>query len=99
MIENIEIRGTRRVPQDTVRFHIISQKNGRFDPAILRRDFKTVWAQGFFDDLSITLEQGKTGKIVIFWVKEKASHSKHRHTKGLSRPPTLKFSINTRKRK
>ncbi len=71
LIENIEIRGTRRVPQDTVRFHIISQKNGRFDPAILRRDFKTVWAQGFFDDLSITLEQGKTGKIVIFWVKEK----------------------------
>ena len=41
IIENIEIRGTRRVPQDTVKFHIVSQKNTRFDPNVLRRDFKT----------------------------------------------------------
>ncbi len=71
IIENIEIRGTRRVPQDTVKFNIISQKNTRFDPNLLRRDFKTVWATGFFDDVRITTEDGKTGKIVIFTVKEK----------------------------
>ncbi|MCI0723364.1 MAG: outer membrane protein assembly factor BamA [Acidobacteria bacterium] len=71
LIENIEIRGTRRVPQDTVRFHVLSQRNMKLDPNLLRRDFKTVWNQGFFDDLKITIEDGKTGKIVIFWVKEK----------------------------
>lgn len=71
MIENIEIRGTRRVPQDTVKFNIVSQKNTRFDPNLLRRDFKTVWATGFFDDVRVTTEDGKTGKIVIFTVKEK----------------------------
>src|SRR5215510_10631633 len=71
IIENIEIRGTRRVPQDTVKFHIVSQKNTRFDPNVLRRDFKTIWQQGFFDDLRVTLEEGKTGKIIIFTVKEK----------------------------
>ena len=71
IIENIEIRGTRRVPQDTVKFHIVSQKNTRFDPNVLRRDFKAIWAQGFFDDVRITLEDGKTGKIIIFTVKEK----------------------------
>ena len=71
IIENIEIRGTRRVPQDTVKFHIVSQKNTRFDPQVLRRDFKAIWAQGFFDDLRVTLEDGKTGKIIIFTVKEK----------------------------
>jgi outer membrane protein insertion porin family len=71
IIENIEIRGTRRVPQDTVKFHIVSQKNTRFDPNVLRRDFKAVWAQGFFDDVRVTIEEGKTGKIIIFTVKEK----------------------------
>lgn len=71
LIESIEIRGTRRVPQDTVRFHILSQRNMKLDPNLLRRDFKAVWNQGFFDDLKITIEEGQTGKIVIFWVKEK----------------------------
>src|SRR5262245_5457456 len=71
IIENIEIRGTRRVPQDTVKFHILSQKNTRFDPNVLRRDFKSIWQQGFFDDVRVTLEDGKTGKIIIFTVKEK----------------------------
>ncbi len=71
LIENIEIRGNRRVPADTVKFHILSQKNTKLDPNLLERDFKTIWAQGFFDDLKIEVEDGKTGKIVIFWVKEK----------------------------
>ena len=71
LIENIEIRGGRRVPQDTVKFHILSQKNTRLDPNVLRRDFKAVWQTTFFDDLKIEIEDGKTGKIIIFWVKEK----------------------------
>src|SRR5215831_2232818 len=71
VIENIEVRGGRRVPQDTVKFHILSQKNAQLDPNVLRRDFKAVWQTGFFDDLRIEIEDGKTGKIIIFWVKEK----------------------------
>jgi outer membrane protein insertion porin family len=71
LIENIEVRGGRRVPQDTVKFHILSQKNTRLDPNVLRRDFKAVWQTTFFDDLKIEIEDGKTGKIIIFWVKEK----------------------------
>jgi outer membrane protein insertion porin family len=71
IIENIEIRGNRRVPADTVKFHILSQKNAKLDPVLLQRDFKSVWAMGFFDDLKIEIEDGKTGKIVIFWATEK----------------------------
>ncbi len=71
VIEDIEVRGTRRVPSDTVKFHVASQKNAPLDPNVLRRDFKAVWATGFFDDVRIEIEDGKTGKIVIFWVKEK----------------------------
>jgi len=71
IIENIEIRGSRRVPQETTKHYMLTQKNSRFDAQILRRDFKSIWAQGFFDDLKIELEKGKTGTIVIIWVHEK----------------------------
>lgn len=71
LIENIEIRGTRRVPQETVKFHVLSKPDDFLDPVLLRRDFRTVWETGYFDDVRIELEDGDRGKIVIFWVKER----------------------------
>ena len=71
IIENIEVRGTRRVPQETVKFHVLSKPNDFLDPALLRRDFRTVWETGYFDDVKIELEDGDRGKIVIFWVTER----------------------------
>ena len=70
-IENIEVRGTRRVPQETVKFHILSKSDDFLDPVLLRRDFRTVWETGYFDDVRIELEDGERGKIVIFWVTER----------------------------
>ena len=64
VIENIEVRGTRRVPQETVKFHILSKPNDYLDTALLRRDFRTVWETGYFDDIRIELEEGEQGKIV-----------------------------------
>ncbi len=71
VIENIEVRGTRRVPQETVKFHILSKPNDFLDPALLRRDFRTIWETGYFDDVRIETEEGERGKIVIFWVQER----------------------------
>ena len=71
VIENIEVRGTRRVPQETVRFHMLSRPNELLDPKLLRRDFRTIWETGYFDDVRIELEDGDSGTIVIFYVKER----------------------------
>ena len=71
VIENIEVRGTRRVPQETVKFHILSKPNDLLDPALLRRDFRTIWETGYFDDVRIEVEEGERGKIVVFWVQER----------------------------
>src|SRR4029079_7692808 len=43
----------------------------RFNPEVIRRDIKTLYALQFFDDIKVSEEEGKTGKIVVFWVKEK----------------------------
>src|SRR6266436_4346163 len=39
IIEAIEFRGARRVPQDTLRAQTFVKKGDRFDPEALRRDF------------------------------------------------------------
>src|SRR5262245_64823910 len=38
---------------------------------VIRADVKRLYAQGHFDDIRVEEEDGKTGKIVTFWVKEK----------------------------
>jgi outer membrane protein insertion porin family len=70
-IENIEVRGCRRVPPETVKHYMLSQKNAKLDEATLKRDFKAIWGTGFFEDVKIEIEKGKSGSIVIVWVKEK----------------------------
>jgi outer membrane protein insertion porin family len=71
IIEEIRFRGTRRVPQDTLRARIFSKKGDIIDEDTLRRDFMALWNTGRFDDLSLELEPGEKGQIVWFIVTEK----------------------------
>ncbi|MBX5494805.1 MAG: outer membrane protein assembly factor BamA [Bryobacteraceae bacterium] len=71
IIEAIEFRGSRRIPQDTLRAMIFSKKGDRYDPAALQRDFMSLWNTGRFDDITIEREPGKFGWIVRFLVTER----------------------------
>jgi outer membrane protein insertion porin family len=71
VIEAIEFRGARRVPQDTLRAMIFSKRGDRIDEDALRRDFMALWNTGRFDDIRLELEPGKTGKIVRYVLVER----------------------------
>ena len=71
VIETIEFRGARRVPQDTLRALIFSKKGDRFDADALHRDFMALWNTGRFDDIRLEREPGTTGWIVRFVVVER----------------------------
>jgi outer membrane protein insertion porin family len=71
VIEVVEFRGTRRVPQDTLRALIFSKKGDRIDQEALHRDFMALWNTGRFDDIRLEIEPGKTGQIVRFVVTER----------------------------
>ena len=71
IIEAIEFRGARRVPQDTLRSMIFSKKGDRYDPEALRRDFMALWNTGRFDDIRIETEPGPAGTIVRFVLVER----------------------------
>ena len=70
-IEDVRIADNRRIPSDTIRYNLQTKAGDQFNPDVIRRDIKTLYALQFFDDIRVEEQEGKTGKIVIFWVKEK----------------------------
>jgi outer membrane protein insertion porin family len=70
-IERIDIRGNRRIPEDTIRFYIQSRPGELYDETRLGYDLKALYKAGFFENIEIEERDGDTGKIVTFIIKEK----------------------------
>ncbi len=71
VIEAIEFRGARRVPQDTLKAMIFTKKGDKFDPDTLNRDFMVLWNTGRFDDIRLEREAGKTGWVLRYMLTER----------------------------
>jgi outer membrane protein insertion porin family len=70
-VEEIQFRGSRRVPQDTLRALIATRKGEPYDEEKMRRDFVTLWNTSRFDDLRLEREVGQTGWIIRYVVVER----------------------------
>src|SRR5213594_2593608 len=70
-IEEVRVAGNRRIPSDTIKYNLQTKPNDQFNPNVIRRDIKTLYALGHFDDIRVEEDQGKIGKIIIFRVREK----------------------------
>src|SRR6266849_2879142 len=71
-IESVDVRNNRRIPGDTIKYNIQTKAGDTLNPDIIRRDIKTLYAQGYFDDIRVDEQDGKNGGvIVIFTLKEK----------------------------
>jgi outer membrane protein insertion porin family len=68
VIEAIQFRGARRVPQDTLRAMIFSKVGDVYNEETLRRDFMALWNTNRFDDISLETEKGERGGIVVTFV-------------------------------
>jgi outer membrane protein insertion porin family len=68
VIDSINFRGARRVPQDTLRALVISKKGDKYDEEQLHRDFMVLWNTGRFDDLRMEKEPGNAGWIITYFV-------------------------------
>jgi len=71
VIADIEFRGSRRVPQDTLRALIITRKGDKYSEETLHRDFMALWNTSRFDDIRLEKEQGNAGWIVRFVLTER----------------------------
>src|SRR5207244_10162264 len=71
VIEAIEFRGARRVPQDTLRAMIFTKKGDKYDEETLHRDFMTLWNTQRFDDITMEREATRSGWLIRFIVVER----------------------------
>jgi outer membrane protein insertion porin family len=71
VIDSVEFRGARRVPQDTLRAMIFTKKGDKYDEETLRRDFMTLWNTTRFDDIRMEREATPTGWLIRFVVVER----------------------------
>src|SRR5262245_50903097 len=72
-VEDVEIRGNRRIPRESVLYYVQSKPQDKFDLSLAQRDLQSIIQMGLFDPLSTKLfiEDGnRGGKIISFQVKE-----------------------------
>ncbi len=70
-IAAIEFRGSRRVPQDTLRAMIFSKVGEPYSEDTAHRDFMALWNTGRFDDIKLESEQSPQGLILRFVLTER----------------------------
>jgi outer membrane protein insertion porin family len=68
IIEAVEFRGQKKVPQDTLRALIFTKKGDPYDVDSIHRDFIALWNTGRFDDLRVETEKGPGGGIILRFV-------------------------------
>jgi outer membrane protein insertion porin family len=70
IIERIQIEGNKKVSKDTIQFYMKSKEEGPYIEDKIKDDFKALWETGFFENITIEAENGKSGKIVTIKVNE-----------------------------
>jgi len=66
-----QVIGNRRIPKESVLARLFSHQGDLYDPAVVERDFNSLWNTNYFDDVRI--ERADTPKCVqlVIYVREK----------------------------
>ncbi len=70
VVERIEIIGNERVTPETIKYYLTFREGDYYSADLIRRDFKVLWATGFFSDIRIDENEGQYGKIIVITVQE-----------------------------
>jgi outer membrane protein insertion porin family len=66
-----QVIGNRRIPKESVLARLFSRTGNEYDPAIVERDFNSLWNTGYFDSVRIEKVQGKGCIQLLVYVLEK----------------------------
>jgi len=66
-----QVIGNRRIPKESIEARLFSRPGDPYDPAVVERDFNSLWNTGYFDDLRIERVDEPTCIQLIVYVKEK----------------------------
>lgn len=67
----IVIEGNHRVDKEAIRVHVKSRPGEAYDAQRADEDLRAIYAMGFFDDVSVDLEESAGRPTLVFRVKER----------------------------
>ena len=71
LIEDVRVVGNRRIPESTILYYVQTKARDVFNPDQLIRDYRAILNTNFFEDAKVKYQEGETGVVVIFEVKER----------------------------
>ncbi len=71
IVEKVEIIGNESVPKSTILYYISEKPGKPYSPKLIAKDIKTLFKLGYFENISVDVEEGKKGLILRYFVKEK----------------------------
>ncbi len=63
--------GNRRIPKESVLARLFSRQGDLYDPAVVERDFNSLWNTNYFDDVRIERSEKPTCVQLTIYVREK----------------------------
>ncbi len=67
----VQVIGNRRIPKESVLARLYSRPGDNYDPAVVERDFNSLWNTGYFDNVRIERLNDPTCVQLIVYVTEK----------------------------
>lgn len=71
VIDAVEIQGNRRVDEDAIRVRLEARAGGILDEAVVDQDVRSLYAMGFFSNITASLEERVGQKVLIYKVDER----------------------------
>jgi outer membrane protein insertion porin family len=66
-----QVIGNRRIPKESVLARLFSHEGDLYDPAVVERDFNSLWNTGYFEDVRIERVDGTKCVQLVIYVREK----------------------------
>jgi outer membrane protein insertion porin family len=66
-----QVIGNRRIPKESILARLFSRPGDQYDPAVVERDFNSLWNTGYFDDVRIERVDESSCVQLIVYVREK----------------------------
>jgi outer membrane protein insertion porin family len=79
----IQVIGNRRIPKESIVARLFSHAGDPYDPAVVERDFNSLWNTGYFDNVRIEKVPGDNCLQLEVYVREKPTISEIEY-KGLN---------------
>ena len=73
-VADVRFAGNRKVENDAIRVNLLTKKGGVLDLSKVREDIRAMWKMGFFDQVTVEVEDAPDGGVYVYFVvKEKPS--------------------------